>query len=75
MAKKQIDIHKFRTNNILLKLGFDVSGDTFTSEIRKEEDPTSTLIATVDCNFATDGTDGQVILTVDDGDLANVTVT
>lgn len=64
MAKGQIDIHRYRTNNILVRLGFDVSLDTFASEIRKAEDPTSELLGAFTWTFATDGTDGDIILTM-----------
>ena len=61
----KVIVHKNRTNTISLDLGFDVSGDTITSEIRTEADHESTLLATWVVTFETDGTDGKLILTLD----------
>lgn len=63
---KQIEVHKGRTVIVPVSLGFDVSGDTFSSEIRAEKDSESTLIATWTVTFDSDGTDGELILTLDD---------
>lgn len=62
----QIIVHKGRTVVLPVSLGFDVSGDTITSEIRVDEDFESDLIASWNVSFATDGTDGELILTLDD---------
>lgn len=59
-------VHKDRTNIITVDMGMDVSGDTFSSEIRTNPDHESTLIATWVTAFATDGSDGELILTIDD---------
>lgn len=59
-------VHKDRTNIITVDMGMDVSADTFTSQIRTNPDHESTLIATWDVQFATDGTDGELVLTLDD---------
>lgn len=61
-----IIVHKGRTTRISVGLGFDVSADTFESEIRVDQDPTSTLIATWAISFLTDGIDGELVLTLDD---------
>lgn len=61
-----IIIHKGRTNVITVAMGFDVSADTITSEIRAEPDTESLLIATWEVDFVTDGTDGELRLTLDD---------
>jgi hypothetical protein len=63
---KSITIHKGRTNRIPVSLGINVSGDTLTSQIRTDADQSSDLIATFQVTFATDGVDGEVILTLDD---------
>jgi hypothetical protein len=69
MAKQYdpIDIFKNRTNIVTVALGIDVSldDDTPTSEIRTEKDVGSTKIAEWDVSFATDGTDGELVLTLD----------
>lgn len=55
-----------RTTPLYVKLGFDVSADTLVSEIRAEADSESELIATWDIEFVTDGTDGDLLFTLDD---------
>lgn len=62
----QLIVHKGRTNIVPVSLGFDVSNDDLTSEIRVNKDPESTLLATWTVSFASDGTDGELILTLDD---------
>lgn len=61
-----IIVHKGRTNILQVDMGIDVSGDIITSEIRAEPEMDSVLIATWQVTFATDGTDGELILTLDD---------
>ena len=65
-----IVVHKGRTNTITVSLGFDVSGDTLTSQIRT---PSGTLIAEWDLVFDGDGSDGELILTLDDSVTADIT--
>lgn len=67
-----IIVHKGRTNIIQVDMGMDVSADTITSEIRAEPERDSLLIATWEVAFATDGTDGELILTLDDLDTAQI---
>jgi len=62
-----------RTNTLPVSMGMDVSNDTITSEIRAMKDPESTLIATWAVAHATDGVDGELILTLDDTDVADIT--
>lgn len=64
-----IIVYKDRTNVITASLGIDVSGDTLTSEIRTES---GTLIATWDVVFDSDGTDGELILTLDNSDVTSI---
>lgn len=59
-------VQKGRTVIVPVSLGFDVSQDVITSEIRISTNPTSLLIATWVVTFDTDGTDGELILTLDD---------
>ena len=66
MSTKPIVVVKGRTNRVTMGLGFDVSADTLTSQIRAEEASDSFLIATWAITFATDGTDGELVLTLDD---------
>jgi hypothetical protein len=61
-----LNVHKGRTEVVPVSLGYDVSGDTITSEIRVGQSSSSDLIATWVVSFATDGTDGELILTLDD---------
>jgi hypothetical protein len=63
-------IHKNRTNIISVALGFDVSNDTITSEIRDKD---LELIAEFDVSFASDGSDGELILTLDDEQTSEIT--
>lgn len=64
-TRKPIIVHKGRTTTLEVGLGFDVSEDEFTSQIRVDKDRTSELIATWTVTFLTDGTDGELILTLD----------
>jgi hypothetical protein len=65
----EITVYKNRTNKIRVRLGQDVSGDTFSAEIRAKASSTSDLIATWAWEFETDGTDGDLILTLDNTEL------
>ncbi len=64
-----IIIYKGRTTVLPVDLGFDVSGDTITSEIRTLG---GDLIATWSVVFDGDGSDGKLILTLDDSVTALV---
>lgn len=66
----KIVVHKGRITTIQLNAGIDVSGDTITSEIRSEPYVDSVLIATWDVAFLTDGSDGKLVLTLDDSTRA-----
>lgn len=57
-----IVVYKGRTNTITVDLGFNASADTFTSEIRTAA---NVLIATWSVAFTSDGTDGELTLTMD----------
>lgn len=67
-----IIIHRNRTNKILVNVGVDVSLDTITSEIRTEKLSTSTLIATWVVSFVTNGSNGELLLTLDNSALTSV---
>lgn len=68
-------VHKGRTNVIPVSLGIDVQGDTITSEVRSEPDISSPLIMTWIVSFVTDGSDGELLLTVDDVETAQIKAT
>lgn len=70
---RQVIVHKGRTTVLQVSLGFDVSGDTITSEIRSETNSESELIAEWNVAFESDGVDGELILTLDDEISAEVT--
>ncbi len=72
---KQIIVHKGRTVVVPVSLGFDVSQDIITSEIRVGKSQTSDLIATWDVSFVTDGTDGELVLTLDNSVTEVITQT
>lgn len=65
-------VYKNRTNVIPVNLGVDVSTDEIVSEIREGKSTASTLIATWDISFDTDGKDGKLIFRIDDSDLDDV---
>ena len=71
----RIIVHKNRTNVLTISLGFDVSADTITSEIRSEPSVDSPLLATWDVSFRTDGTDGELVLILDDLDTSQIKAT
>lgn len=71
----QLVIHLNRTNYVAVGLAFDVSGETITSEIRSEKTLDSDLLATFTVEYATDGTDGELVLILNSEDLTNVTKT
>lgn len=56
---------KGKTVGVGVSLGFNVSADTITSDIRVSEDPLSAIIASWVVTFETDGTDGDLLLTLD----------
>lgn len=62
----QLVIHKARQCIITVNLGIDVSGDTITSQVRAGNNSDSPLIAQFDVAFVTDGTDGELTLTLED---------
>lgn len=62
-------VYKNRTNVLTVSLGIDVSTSTLTSEIRT---PSGTLIATWTVAFDGDGTDGELILTLDNSQTATI---
>ena len=70
----KVVVYKNRTNVLPVDLGMDVSGDTFTSEIRDKATSTGTLVATWAVTFDSDGTDGLLRLELQNEDLSNVTV-
>lgn len=61
-----LTIYRGRTNVIPVSLGFDVSADTITGEIRTKPEQTSDEIATWVIDNVTDGSDGEITLTLDD---------
>lgn len=69
---EQIIVVKGRTTILQVAVGYDVSGDEFVSEIRAEIDRESDLLATWEVTFATDGTDGELILTLDDSETDDI---
>jgi dihydrodipicolinate reductase len=70
-----IDVFKGYTTVLQVHLGIDVSEDEFKSQIRVNSDRTSDLIAEWEVSFATDGTDGELILTLDDSVTGVITHT
>jgi len=67
-----IVVHIGRTTKVTVSLGFDVSGDAFSSQVRVNRSPSSTLLATWTVTFLTDGTDGELVLTMNPSQLTNL---
>lgn len=72
--RNKITVYKNRTNTLRVYLGIDVSADTITSEIRTHPTVDSTLIVAWTVAFITDGTDGGLLLTIDDSLLTTIAV-
>lgn len=68
-----IVVYKNRTNILTVSLGVDVSSDTFESQIREKSTNDSLLLATWAVAFATDGVDGELVLTLDDSQVSDIT--
>jgi len=60
---KRVTMFDNRTNTLLVAVGYDVSGDTLTSEVREAKSYESDIIAEWDVQFVTDGADGELVLT------------
>ena|SRR5690349_14709666 len=71
MSDKVI-VHKGRVNIVTVDLGFDVSAETFTSQIRTQPEAEATLIAEWAVSFESDGTDGRLLLTLTDVQTAQI---
>lgn len=69
----KVIVYKARTNTIQVDMGYDVSSETFTSEIRAHPDLSGLLLATWTVTYTTDGTDGWLTLTLDDAVTINIT--
>ena len=65
LMSNEVVVYKGRTNILTVSLGIDVSADDITSQIRSEPEGDSPLIATWSVAFATDGTDGELVFTLD----------
>ena len=70
----ELVVHRNRTNIVPLGLGFDVSGDTITSQIRVEPGEADPPLAEWTVTFATDGTDGEIVLTLLEEDVSAIDV-
>lgn len=71
-------VRRGRTTKIQVNVGRDISADgagAFTSKIRAEKEISSVELAEWQVSFKTDGTDGLLVLTIDDAVSAAVTRT
>lgn len=68
-----VRVYKGRTNIITVNLGYDVTGDTFESQVRSEPEVGSTLIMEWDVTIE-DAPTGKLKLEVDDLVTGQVTV-
>lgn len=73
MSSNKIKVDKNRTNKLSIDLGFDITGDTITSEIRAEQDPESLLLGTWTVAVI-DAATGQLELTMDNTVTADIAV-
>ena len=74
MSDNKVIVHKGRTCTLQVNLGFDASGDVFTSEIRSEPTIKSPLIAEWTVTFLNSpGTDGKLKLVLDDSVTVGIT--
>jgi len=62
----EIIVHKGRTNIVTVDFGVNIQDDVFTSQIRSGPSQDAPLIVEWDVSFQTDGSDGKLILTIDD---------
>lgn len=69
----ELIVYKNRTNVVPVNLGYDVSTDSFAAEIREGKTKESLLIVSWTVSFLTDGTDGQLLMRLDDSDLDTIT--
>lgn len=65
-------VYKHRTNRFLVSLGYDVSLDTITGEIKTESGDD---IADWVVSYVTDGTDGKIYITLDDSVTSTIEYT
>lgn len=70
----EVTVWEKRTTKLMVSLGYDVSQDVITSQIREGRTPESELIAEWNVAFLTDGTDGELVLTIDDSLVQDVSV-
>lgn len=61
-----IKVWRGRTTTLQVSLSYDVSSDIIKSQIRQGRNPQSTLITEWNVSYKTDGTDGELIFTIDD---------
>lgn len=73
MSSDAIVVHKGRTVTIEISLAFSVAGDTITSEIRKGRSSSSPLIASWTVVIKPDGTNKNLILTLDNSTTSAIT--
>lgn len=66
-----IIVHRGRTVSISFALGYDVSEDEITCDIRADTG-SSPVIASWVVTFLTDGTDGELVLTLDDSVTSDI---
>jgi hypothetical protein len=70
MSDDAVLVHKDRTTRITVSLGMDVSDDTITSQIRTKS---GELIVDWTVEYDSDGTDGELILTIDNALTSDIT--
>ena len=69
----ELIVHRNRTNRVPLGLGYSVAGDTITSQIRTEPGAVGAPLATWTVTFVTDGSDGEIVLTLLSSQVSAIT--
>lgn len=68
-----ITVDRGRTKTVRVSFGRDISDSVFTSQIRAGNKDSSVLIATWAVAFETDGTDGELLMTLDNAVTSAIT--
>lgn len=62
---KPVEVERGKTIVLAISVGFNVSSFEFLCEMRQNQSPESTIIATWDVSFETDGKNGELVALLD----------
>ena len=71
----EVIVTKGRQTNLEVNFAYDLTGATFSSQIREAPSSSSPLIAEWDVSLLTDGTDGKLMLSLPPEDTADIVQT